>query len=54
MRMARFHAGVNSLAAHATSVGFTDEIFDDAIQEFEAEAREAREERQGSVPPGSL
>lgn len=49
MRMARFHAGVNSLAAQATTIGLTDEIFDDAIQEFEAEARDAQEGRQGGV-----
>ncbi|KAG1739155.1 uncharacterized protein EDB91DRAFT_1248911 [Suillus paluster] len=43
LEVARLHAGVNSLAAQATPIGFTDDVFDDAIQEYEAEARDARE-----------
>jgi hypothetical protein len=48
--MARLHAGVNSLQeTHATPFGFTDNIFDDAIREYEAETREAVRERSHEV-----
>ncbi|KAG1775839.1 hypothetical protein EV702DRAFT_1233191 [Suillus placidus] len=40
--VARLHAGVDSFqATHATPFGFTDNIFDDVIREYEAETREA-------------
>jgi hypothetical protein len=40
----RLHAGVHSLwAGQTTSVSFMDTIFDDMIQEYEAETRDAQE-----------
>ncbi|KAG1774494.1 hypothetical protein EV702DRAFT_1280597 [Suillus placidus] len=48
--IARLHAGVDSFqVTHATPFGFTDNIFDDAIQEYEAETREAARERSHEV-----
>ncbi|KAG2369329.1 hypothetical protein BDR07DRAFT_1476947 [Suillus spraguei] len=40
LNIAWLHAGVNPLVAHTTPVGFTDDVFDDAIEEYKAEARE--------------
>lgn len=48
--MARLHAGVNLFQeTRATPFGFTDNIFDDAIREYEAETREAARERSHEV-----
>ncbi|KAG1719440.1 uncharacterized protein EDB91DRAFT_1065646, partial [Suillus paluster] len=39
----RMHAGVDPLMAAVTIDSFTDDVFDDAIREYEDEAREAQE-----------
>ncbi|KAG1732916.1 uncharacterized protein EDB91DRAFT_1151042 [Suillus paluster] len=41
--IARMHAGVDPLMAAVTIDSFTDDVFDDAIREYEDEAREAQE-----------
>ncbi|KAG0698250.1 hypothetical protein DFH29DRAFT_1003046 [Suillus ampliporus] len=40
--VARFHAGVNPISTRVTVDRFADEIFDDAIREYELETRAAR------------
>ncbi|KAG1722537.1 uncharacterized protein EDB91DRAFT_203809, partial [Suillus paluster] len=45
----RMHAGVDPLMAAVTIDGFTDDVFDDAIREYEVETREAQEGGHGGM-----
>jgi hypothetical protein len=40
----RFHAGVNPISAEVTAGGFTNDVFDDAMREYEFEAQAACED----------
>jgi hypothetical protein len=46
----RFHAGVNRISA--TADGFTDDVFDDAMREYEFEAQAAREDAEEDAEDG--
>ncbi|KAG1872442.1 hypothetical protein DFJ58DRAFT_696584 [Suillus subalutaceus] len=50
--VARFHAGVNPINAGVTVEGFADDVFDDAMREYEFETQAARGEDSERVDVG--